>query len=237
VPTWRTSTGAVRWCRSSKVVGDVTRQAYGCARLTCQYEMFGRPAYMVMYAHKNDGSAPTFDDCHTLAQVYGLWENNGIGIGYSLLRSADSIFQRCNVTSIDPRGGRSFIDQVFSRSGQLPDFFALPLPTGRAPIVHWHTDELGDRTARNYLVGLTAFPEEPQPDLEELPEDFGLAIATVMSNLTLQIGSGWDGVHCALTSRWPGATKSLLAPLEIRGCGVYNLTGSARRRTRPDAWT
>lgn len=126
----------------------------GCFRLETFYTVFGRPARMVFTFRRYDLAPPTFVDCQSVAQQYGLWENNGAGVGYALLRGQDSYFNKANAYSIDSRSRALFADTAFSRQGQLPDLGSSIIPSAVAPVIRWVVDGIGGAPGRTYCVGV-----------------------------------------------------------------------------------
>jgi hypothetical protein len=128
----------------------------GVVRLVARYEAFGRPAAMVFHYRHYLRLPPTSDDCRDLAEQYGLWEDNGGGLGYTLLRSTNSLFTVADSWSIDPRSNAVFSDTPFRRPGQLPDIGSFMLPADMAPVIRWRVAPRSRLHGRTYCVGVAS---------------------------------------------------------------------------------
>jgi hypothetical protein len=208
-------------------------RALGCVLLHAQYRAFGRPASMVFYFANPGTTVPTPSECRAVADAYGLWENNGLGEGYSLLRAVDSAFVRANCRSIDPGGGGSFVDTEFSRSGQLPGVIGAMVASGRAPIARWGTAEHGRASARTYLVGLWDGLVDITGDQDTLAPLAGDSISVVLGQLGPMVLATTGYRHVALSVRGVPPPRTLWRKLDITDVGVYDRLGSQRRRARP----
>lgn len=204
----------------------------GGVRLVAYYSAFGRHASMVFYFRSYEAHPPTVSECRAVADAYGLWENNGIGIGYSLLRSDDSHYINVSCRALQGVGGPEFTDTGFDRAGQVPGFVSPMLGTGLSPICRWATAERGERTGRTYLVGISEGITSFGSDQEYLGPDAGATIQLVMAGLAPLVlaATGYTQAHYTESPRGGLPTGPKL--LDITGSGVYNLLGSRRNRTR-----
>lgn len=205
----------------------------GGVRLVAHYLQFGRRASMVFYFRQPYSLAPTTAECQAVADAYGIWENNGLGIGYALLRGDDSHYVNVSCKSVDSSSESGFADKGFDRTGEIPGFVSPMLPSSLAPICRWATAERGLATGRTYLVGISEGITGMGADQEYLGPGAGAGIQVVMDSLrsVVQGSTGYIQSHFTASARGGlGIGQHLL---DITGCGVYNLLGSQRRRTRP----
>src|ERR1035437_3676072 len=84
----------------------------GGARLVAHYEVFGRKSTMVLYFRQLYGLDANYSDCVNIAEAYGTWENNGLGVGYCLLRSDASHYVGVSVTGLSGASRARFDDQI-----------------------------------------------------------------------------------------------------------------------------
>jgi hypothetical protein len=182
-----------------------------------------------------DGAVPTYADCLSWARFYGLWENNGRLQGYFLTRGEYSLFRRANVWSIDSRGGGSFMDQPFSRSGVLPTFFAPLLPTACAPLVRWLVSPGMGPRGRTYLVGQTSEDTYGNNDTSLLNPLYAVTLYTLFQNLLdgANHGGGWE--MGKLVTDVVAGSRVATGWAPYSGVDVPNgIMGTQRRRTRPE---
>jgi hypothetical protein len=189
---------------------------------------------MVLYFRQLFGLDATYSDCVNIAEAYGTWENNGLGVGYCLLRSDDSHYVGVSVTGLSGASRARFDDQPFDRTGEIPGFLSPMLATGLAPICRWGTAERGAATGRTYLVGISEGITGFGADQSYLGPGAGATIQILMDELRggVLAGTGFKQAHYTSSARGGLGIGPKL--LDITDCGVYNLLGSQRRRTRPE---
>ncbi len=187
---------------------------------------------MVFYFRSYESHIPSAAECRAVADAYGLWENNGLGIGYALLRSDDSHFVNVECRALQGPGSPGFRDTGFDRTGEIPGFLSPMLGTGLAPICRWATLERGIRTGRTYMTGVSEGVCSFGADQEYLGGGAGAALQVVMDSMRGIVASatGYTQSHYTESPRGGIAARPNL--LDITGCGVYNLLGSRRLRTR-----
>lgn len=205
----------------------------GGVRLEAHYSAFGRAMAMVFHFRSIDLSPPTPSICKLIAEVYGLWENDGALVGYFLLRSSDSSFRAANVWSVDPRSKASFVDEPFSRPGFIPSLAFGHLPTSMAPVVRWATAERGKATGRTYAVGLSEAVNDGESDKEKVNGLYLDSLASIFGALGPSMVATVKFSQCHLARSHRGGVVDSPTLLDITGCGVYERMGSQRRRTRP----
>lgn len=176
---------------------------------------------------------PTYADCQVVADAYGIWENNGLGFGYALLRTSDSNFVSANVYSRDSRRRASFVDVPFSRAGLLPGLFGSPLPTSCAPIIRWRSASGPRPIGRTYAVGMTELVQGSGSDKELIGGIYTATLATIFNHLREVVQGSCGYVQCIVSETTRGGPKRLLAVRDVADAGVYELMGTQRRRTRP----
>jgi hypothetical protein len=209
--------------------------ALGCVRLVASYLMYGRRASMTFAFRRPDGLPPSPADCRAVGDGYAAWENNGFGLGYTLLRSVDSNFVGTYCFTLDPRGGGSRYDHRANGTGQIPGILAGMIATGCSPIVRWATAERGEHSGRTYAVGLSRLLTQPFGDEETLAPLAGDTIAIEFSGLRSSVMSSSGLEQVILSARRSDVPTTLSAAHQVIGQGCYSLLGSQRRRTRPSA--
>lgn len=204
----------------------------GGVRLVAHYLAFGRRSSMVFYFRSYEAHIPTAAECRAVADAYGLWENNGLGIGYALLRSDDSHYINVECRALQYPGAPHFKDAGFDRTGEIPGFLSPMLGTGLAPICRWATSERGERTGRTYMTGISEGVCSFGADQEYLGGGAGAAMQLVMDSMRGLVQSRTGYQQCHYTESTRGGLDARPNLLDITGCGVYNLLGSRRLRTR-----
>src|ERR1022692_1064534 len=205
----------------------------GGVRLVAYYEAFGRASSMVFYFRSYEAHPPTVADGKAVADAYGIWEFDGFLSGYVDVRSDDSHYVNVRCTSIDPLSSVTFRDATFDRTGQIPGFLSPMLPTGLAPLCRWGTAERGPATGRSYLVGVSEGVTGMGSDQSYLGPGAGAAIQVYMDNLRAVVLAATGFTQCHFTASQRGGLPIGQHLLDITDCGVYNLVGSRRLRTRP----
>lgn len=187
---------------------------------------------MVFHCRSSDGHEATLADCVAVVAAYDAWENDGLGIGYTLLRSTDSYFVRAGAFGIGPSPRASFISRPSPNSGQIPSFLSPMVPSGRAPIIRWATAERGLSTGRTYAVGVSEGVTDFGDDQEVLSGLGTSALDLAFSQLRVILLNQAGYVQCHYTDSPRGGLGPGGHLLDITGQGCYQLTGSQRRRTR-----
>lgn len=188
---------------------------------------------MVFHFRSADGHEPTPDDCRAVADAYGEWENSGFALGYFVHRGEYSYFTRANAFGIGNSPRASFIDDPFERSGFIPDLAFWLLPSSCCPIVRWATTERGPETGRTYAVGLTLLTSDPLSDKSTVSGAYGVVLQSTFDTLRVQVQALTGFVQCHLARSKRGGLGPGQHLLDITGCGIYELMGTQRRRTRP----
>lgn len=179
------------------------------------------------------GHPPTPADCKAIAENYGLWEDSGFGVGYTLLRGQFSYFTRCNVYSEDSTSRASFVDTPFMRAGQLPSLGAKIVPTSVAPLCRWTAVGSAGRAAgRTYLVGIAQSTLLLPDDLENLGKGSAITIATQMNAMVSLFASVGAPLVLVSRRRSLGYTGTPLVLDITHGAVATGLMASQRRRTR-----
>lgn len=208
-------------------------RADGVVRLVATYEVVGRRAMMVFSFRHPAFGIPSPVDCENVADAYGIWENNGVGFGYALLRTSDSNFVSANVYSRDSRQRASFVDVPFSRGGLLFGLFGSPLPTSCAPIIRWRGADSPRPIGRTYAVGMTELVQGSGADKELIGGIYTATLATIFNHLREVVRGSCGYVQCIVSETSRAGPRRLLAVRDVADAGVYELMGTQRRRTRP----
>lgn len=209
-------------------------RALGLIRLDARYLDNGRPASMVFHVRTAGLTPPDFSDCLDAIQVYGLWEDDGAGIGYTLQRTQDSYFTQANAYSLDPRSTASFIDTPFRRQGQLPDVGSQNIPTTLAPLITWPALHNERKRFRTYACGLAQSKILPPTDASRMSGVLRADLVALFGGLRTAFATGPGLVMVGVTR--PGVrTPGPLSVLTDLGAPFVHtdLMASQRRRTYP----
>lgn len=201
--------------------------------MTARYLQLGRPASMTFSFANAGATPPTTEDCRAVADAYGLWENTGFGLGYALLRSSDSSYVGVSAWSHDRRANVAFTDTPFNRPGLLPGVVGALLPTSTCPLIRWATVDGRERAGRTYAVGITNESVKFSSDQERVNGVYLDALTNIFRDLRdgIELTTGYSMV--ILHQRGRGQSGFLRSYTKVRDCGVYELMGTQRRRTRP----
>ncbi len=205
----------------------------GGVRLVAYYEAFGRRARMVFHFRTATGHDANLSTLKALTEQYGLWENDGLGVGYSLLRSDDSHFVDVRAWALSGVARPTYQGGPFDLTGQIPGFVSPLLPTGKAPIVRWATLERGLATGRTYCVGVSEGVLFMGPDQERLGPGATDNFAGIFDLLRSLVAPLAGCVMCHRTVSSRGGVGIGPGLIDVTGTGCYELMGSRRLRTRP----
>jgi hypothetical protein len=188
---------------------------------------------MVFYFRTSDGHEPTTDDCRAVHDAYGQWESYGFFLGYFVHRGDDSYFTGSRTFGIGEPPRASYITRDTPAAGVIPSEIEQLLPTAVAPIIRWATAERGPRTGRTYAVGLTTLTSDPNPDMCAITGPYAAILVSTFDSLRSQVQALTGFIQCHYTRSPRGGVGPGDHLLDITGCGVYELMGTQRRRTRP----
>jgi len=190
---------------------------------------------MVFHFHSPGYVIPIESELVAISQAYDFWENSGLLVGYGILRSQNSIYERNNVWSIDDRSRAVLINKVQSRPGFIPFEEARMLPGNVAPIIRYGTVERGMHSGRTYAIGITEDAAAGNEDLAEVDGLYTAALTTIFRELGLVVQSATGYTHCHFTPSPRGGLVPGGNLLDITDVGCYVRMGTRRRRLRPSS--
>lgn len=198
------------------------------------YRQFGRAASMTFYGQRLAPGPPTLSDLENIANVMGLWENSGFGVGYALLRSFDSRYTNTHTWSLDRRLEVSYQSGPFDRPGLILGAVSALLPTACAPLVYWDTGPYGRRPrGRTYCVGLTENTDRFTGDTSYINDLYGDALVTQMNEIRGFLGDvGYRQVILRKRAGGVDLPQANVFPVVDATIGDRKM-GTQRRRTRP----
>jgi hypothetical protein len=209
-------------------------ECFNTMRATMRYRTSSRNSSFVLTARRNDAGAIEATDPELLSYACGQWDYNTLGLGYWLLRTIQSFYERTDVYSLDSSTPYQFTDYNHNGIGFIPDILSGPLPTSCAPIMNW-TVAGARRRARTYLPCLTqeVMSAGFGGDTSQLSTEAQVYLKTIFQDLYDELVlAGFTMVK--LVTRSAGVELVPALRYDITGCaGPYKLMGTQRRRTRP----